>query len=42
MQGLVEGQVRRGEWKHKLLHDPTKPMEARCACAQAQKVHAAV
>jgi len=42
MRGLVEGQVRLGEWKDKLLHDPTKLMEAYLACAQAQQVHATV
>ena len=42
MRGLVEGQVSLGEWKDKLLHDPTKLMEAYLACAQAQQVHAAV
>jgi hypothetical protein len=24
MRGLVEGQVKLGEWKDKLLHDPTR------------------
>ena len=36
MRGLVEGQVRLGEWKDKLLQDPTKLMEAYLACAQGQ------
>jgi NAD(P)H-nitrite reductase large subunit len=40
MRGLVEGQVSLGEWKDKLLHDPTKLMEAYLACAQAQHTHA--
>jgi NAD(P)H-nitrite reductase large subunit len=40
MRGLVEGQVSLGEWKDKLLHDPTLLMEAYLACAQAQQVHA--
>ncbi len=42
MRGLVEGQVPLGEWKDKLLHDPTLLMEAYLACAQAQQVHASV
>jgi NAD(P)H-nitrite reductase large subunit len=42
MRGLVEGQVRLGEWKGKLLADPTKLMEAYLACAQAQSAHAHV
>ena len=33
MRGLVEGQVRLGEWKDKLLRDPTLLMEAYLACA---------
>jgi NAD(P)H-nitrite reductase large subunit len=36
MRGLVEGQVRLGEWKDKLLKDPTQLMEAYLACAQGQ------
>ena len=36
MRGLVEGQVRLGEWKDKLIQDPTKLMEAYLACAQGQ------
>ncbi|OYU30903.1 MAG: FAD-dependent oxidoreductase [Comamonadaceae bacterium PBBC2] len=36
MRGLVEGQVRLGEWKDRLLHDPTKLMDAYLACAQGQ------
>ncbi|MFM7025565.1 MAG: NAD(P)/FAD-dependent oxidoreductase [Limnohabitans sp.] len=36
MRGLVEGQIRLGEWKDKLLQDPTKLMEAYLACAQGQ------
>jgi NADPH-dependent 2,4-dienoyl-CoA reductase/sulfur reductase-like enzyme len=42
MRGLVEGQVPLGEWKDKLLHDPTLLMEAYLACAQAQQHHALV
>ena len=36
MRGLVEGQVKLGAWKDKLLKDPTKLMEAYLACAQGQ------
>jgi NAD(P)H-nitrite reductase large subunit len=36
MRGLVEGQVRLGAWKDKLLADPTLLMEAYLASAQAQ------
>jgi len=36
MRGLVEGQVRLGEWKQRLLHDPTQMMAAYLATAQAQ------
>ena len=36
MRGLVEGQVRLGEWKETLKNDPTKLMEAYLASAQAQ------
>ncbi len=36
MRGLVEGQVRLGEWKERLLHDPTLIMDAYLACAQGQ------
>ena len=36
MRGLVEGQVHLGEWKDRLLHDPTQLMQAYLACAQAQ------
>ena len=36
MRGLVEGQIRLGEWKDKLLQDPTKLMEAYLDCAQGQ------
>jgi len=36
MRGLVEGQVSLGEWKDKLLHDPTLLMEAYLARAQRQ------
>jgi NAD(P)H-nitrite reductase large subunit len=40
MRGLVEGQVPLGEWKDKLLQDPTLLMQAYLACAQAQHAHA--
>jgi NAD(P)H-nitrite reductase large subunit len=40
MRGLVEGQVSLGEWKAKLLHDPTQLMAAYLARAQAQDQHA--
>ena len=36
MRGLVEGQVRLGEWKDKLKRDPTKLMDAYLATAQGQ------
>ena len=36
MRGLVEGRVHLGEWKDKLLQDPTLLMEAYLACAQGQ------
>jgi NAD(P)H-nitrite reductase large subunit len=36
MRGLVEGQVKLGPWKDKLIEDPTLLMEAYLACAQAQ------
>lgn len=36
MRGLVEGRVRLGEWKDKLLTDPTQLMHAYLACAQGQ------
>jgi NAD(P)H-nitrite reductase large subunit len=42
MRGLVEGQVRLGEWKDKLLADPTQLMAAYLACAQAQGARAHV
>jgi NADPH-dependent 2,4-dienoyl-CoA reductase/sulfur reductase-like enzyme len=38
MRGLVEGRVRLGEWKDKLLADPTQLMHAYLASAQAQGV----
>jgi NAD(P)H-nitrite reductase large subunit len=36
MRGLVEGQVKLGEWKQALMKDPTKLMDAYLASAQAQ------
>jgi NADPH-dependent 2,4-dienoyl-CoA reductase/sulfur reductase-like enzyme len=36
MRGLVEGQVRLGEWKRRLLDDPTQLMPAYLATAQGQ------
>jgi NAD(P)H-nitrite reductase large subunit len=36
MRGLVEGQVRLGQWKEALLADPTRLMEAYLGSAQAQ------
>jgi NAD(P)H-nitrite reductase large subunit len=42
MRGLVEGQIPLGEWKDKLLADPTLLMEAYLANAQAQNQHALV
>ena len=42
MRGLVEGQVKLGEWKDKLLQDPTLLMEAYLASAQAQSAQSLV
>jgi hypothetical protein len=36
MRGLVEGRVHLGEWKERLLQDPTQLMKAYLATAQAQ------
>lgn len=36
MRGLVEGQVKLGSWKDRLLHDPTRLMDAYLASAQGQ------
>ena len=36
MRGLVEGQVHLGDWKDRLLEDPTQLMQAYLACAQGQ------
>ncbi len=40
MRGLVEGGVKLGPWKDKLLKDPTLLMEAYLASAQSQHSHA--
>ena len=37
MRGLVEGQIRLGEWKDKLKNDPTQLMAAYIATAQGQE-----
>jgi NADPH-dependent 2,4-dienoyl-CoA reductase/sulfur reductase-like enzyme len=42
MRGLVEGQVRLGAWKRRLLDDPTQLMAAYLATAQAQDHRALV
>jgi NADPH-dependent 2,4-dienoyl-CoA reductase/sulfur reductase-like enzyme len=42
MRGLVEGQVALGEWKQRLIEDPTLLMNAYLATAQAQAAHALV
>jgi len=42
MRGLVEGQVKLGEWKQTLLKDPTLLMEAYLASAQGQSQRALV
>ena len=36
LRGLIEGQVRLGPWKHRLLEDPTRIVEAYLGAAQAQ------
>jgi len=36
MRGLVEGQIKLGEWADTLKHDPTRLMEAYLAAAQGQ------
>jgi NAD(P)H-nitrite reductase large subunit len=35
IRGLIQGRVALGEWREKLLKDPTRLMEAYLACAQA-------
>ena len=42
MRGLVEGQVRLGEWKQRLIDDPTQLMPAYLATAQGQEHKALV
>jgi NADPH-dependent 2,4-dienoyl-CoA reductase/sulfur reductase-like enzyme len=42
MRGLVEGQVRLGEWKQRLIDDPTQLMMAYLATAQGQEHKALV
>ncbi len=42
MRGLVEGQIRLGAWKRRLLDDPTRLMAAYLATAQAQEHKALV
>jgi len=42
MRGLVEGRVKLGEWKDRLMQDPTRLMEAYLARAQAREQRAAV
>lgn len=42
MRGLVEGQIRLGEWKDRLIADPTLLMQAYLARAQAQDARALV
>jgi NADPH-dependent 2,4-dienoyl-CoA reductase/sulfur reductase-like enzyme len=42
MRGLVEGKVSLGDWKQRLMDDPTKLMEAYLARAQAQEQRALV
>jgi NAD(P)H-nitrite reductase large subunit len=37
LRGLVEGQVRLGEWKDRLMRDPMRLPEAYLACAQGQE-----
>ena len=42
MRGLVEGQIPLGEWKQRLVDDPTQLMAAYLATAQAQSARALV
>jgi len=42
MRGLVEGQVKLGEWKGRLMADPTQLMEAYLASAQGQSQRALI
>ncbi len=34
LRGLIQGRVKLGDWKRKLLEDPTRVMDAYLACAQ--------
>jgi hypothetical protein len=36
LRGLIQGRVRLGDWKDRLLQDPTRIMEAYLAGAQGQ------
>jgi hypothetical protein len=36
MRGLVEGQIKLGEWKDKLMQDPTRLVQAYQAAALGQ------
>lgn len=38
LRGLIQQRVKLGEWKDRLLEDPTRLMEAYIACAQKQHV----
>lgn len=42
LRGLIQSDVDLGEWKQKLMQDPTRVMEAYLAKAQAQDTHAKV
>lgn len=42
LRGLMDGQIRLGDWKEKLMKDPTRIMEAYLACAQSQDKHSVV
>lgn len=41
LRGLIQGQVRLGDWADKLIADPTRLMEAYLACSQQQNAWAA-
>jgi hypothetical protein len=42
LRGLIQSKVRLGEWKQKLIDDPTRIMEAYLARTQALGFNAAV
>lgn len=42
LRGLIQSEVDLGDWKQKLMQDPTRVMEAYLAKAQAQDTHAKV